>query len=250
MDELIEILSGGPWLNLVFFFLALAGVTVTIFFSLRGRKEKEPRFNSRTHVLIEDHVTKIEEVKILYLGEPVRNLTLTKFALWNKGRDPINRSDVAPQDPLRIEAQDDCKILGAEISFIAVGVNNFDLTRSENGKHVGLNFDYFANNEGLVVNIFHTGKNDGDLILKGTIKGVQRIAKATGQERYAMATVEKWFDFMTGFSSKYLRGSNAHLGFVVIALILAVLAIPALVLDQVIRMVRRPPREYLLESAP
>jgi hypothetical protein len=245
MEQFLKLLDGNPWINLVFLILAIASIVISVVFFLKGRKEKEPRFNSKVFTLIEDHVNKIDAVQIQYLGKPVKNLTLSKFALWNKGRETINQVDIAPQDLLRIEGNEHCTILGANICFEKNETNNFNVRCNSEQNIVEITFDYFANNEGVVIDVYHTGSGNAELKLQGTVKGVKSILKATGQERYAMDMLEKISKSLLKHEPKSTNDSGALL---VLALGLAIISIPALVLDQVIRIVKKPPQEFFLES--
>ncbi len=59
----------------------------------------------------ETNVSKIPALKILYDNQPVENLTLTRISIWNRGIDPIEYSDFAPSDRLRIEVEKSFKLL-------------------------------------------------------------------------------------------------------------------------------------------
>src|SRR5258706_5309667 len=115
MQRFVEWLNRNPWLNLAFLALAFTSIITSIVLYLKSKKEKRPFFQCRTFRLVEDSLAKMEAVEILYKGQPVQNLSLTKVAVWNGGTETINSSDIAPTDVLRLCVQSPVKLLGSEI---------------------------------------------------------------------------------------------------------------------------------------
>ena len=167
ITKITEWLNKNPWLNLLFLVLAILSIALSIFLYIRSKKEKRPYFSIRTFQLIEDKLNKIEAVEILYRGQRVDNLALSKIALWNKGKDTINNHDIAPKDPLRLVVRPECKILGAEIIYTRTEANNFTIKPDLDRGEIRINFDYFHTNEGLVIQVYHTEKTRMSLFYSG-----------------------------------------------------------------------------------
>lgn len=174
MNRMAQWLNQNPWLNLVFLGLGIAGIVTSVFLYIKSKREKRPCFNKQSYVLVQDRLSKIDAIQILYRGQSIRNLTLTKLAIWNGGRDPIDRQDVAPTDPIRIEIVGTADLLSSELTHSTTRANNFSIQPDLTEKKITISFDYFGRNEGILLDIYHTGWND-DVVLKGTVKGVSKF---------------------------------------------------------------------------
>ena len=233
------------WLNLIFLVLAMLSIVVSIVIFIVSKKEKRPYFLVRTFRLIQDSLNKIEAVEIHYRGERVENLSLAKVALWNKGRDTINSQDVAPKDPLRISVQSPARLLGAEIIHTANPVNNFSILPDLQHGEIKIQFDYFHRNEGIVVQLYHTGIGENDLALVGTIKGVARIVRASPEEDYfADWFIEPLQRWLITINPPVVRGL---LTFSITLILFPFLGL-LLFIDKLMRPMRKIPRQFSLDD--
>jgi hypothetical protein len=178
----IHFFDANPLLNAVSLFLGLFGILLGVFLYLRSLRLRLPIYDVKNINLIQEKVEKIKDIQITYLGNRIDNLSIARIAIWNRGRETINKSDVAPIDPIRLELRNS-KILNIEIIYEKNPANNFSLIPvSIDGKtHIhnrfAINFDYFDLNEGIILQVFHTGKTDEDIKILGTIKGSKNIEK-------------------------------------------------------------------------
>ena len=53
--------------------------------------------------------------------------------------------------------------------------NDFNISISNDNKYVDITFDYFDFEEGIVLQVFHTGNKSDDITLVGQIKSVKNI---------------------------------------------------------------------------
>lgn len=127
--------------------------------------------------LVRENVQKIDTVNILYAGNKVNNLSITKIAFWNDGKETINNSDVAQNNPIRLIIDKDCIFLDAEIIYQKNPSNDFNISISNDNKYVDITFDYFDFEEGIVLQVFHTGNKSDDITLVGQIKSVKNIQR-------------------------------------------------------------------------
>lgn len=166
-------------INSIFLAMAILSICLSIFFFVRGRKVKKPYYEIKSWNIVKNFNGMFESVKILREGEPVQNVTVSKVAFWNAGREPINRDDVAPNDLLRIKLKSDFKILEVpQLQGDLNEANNIKLITSEDQSQIQFDFDYLGKGEGLVAQIVHNGLSSKDLHFEGTIKGHQiKLAK-------------------------------------------------------------------------
>jgi len=246
IEKLQLFLYQNPWLNLLFLILALASIITSLVIYLKSKKEKKPYFNKRSFTLIQDQLGAIEDVQILFRGKPVRNLTLTKFALWNGGRDPIYNDDIAPTDQIHIEVTDNADLLSAQIVYSATQANNFISNINREQKRISISFDYFSKNEGVVLNIYHTG-SDNNIVLKGTIMGVSSFTKRSPHEDPLIEKLEPIILPVIRMLRKIRKFALLFWPLISIFMTIIIpIIIPFLVMDAIGKFVRRVPTEFKL----
>lgn len=177
IQKLLDFFNGNPVLNVVSLLLAILGIVFTIYFYFKSKKNRIPTYIVRTINLVRENVKKIDTVSILYSGEKVKNLSISKIALWNEGKETINSGDVALNNSIKIKIKDDFKFLDSEILFQKNSANDFKIQMSEDNKFISIFFDYFDFEEGLVMQVFHTGNTSDDIYIDGKIKSVNKISR-------------------------------------------------------------------------
>ena len=135
------------------------------------KKEKRPFYSTKSTNIFQGLTGKFKPLKIEYDGEEIENLTTTKLFLWNGGEETINKNDIAELEPLKIKVADNYKMLDVNILESSKIANNFKYTLSHDLSELLLTIDYIDINEGVVIQIIHTGKSEDDIELIGLIKG-------------------------------------------------------------------------------
>lgn len=180
MDKTIECLTtffnGGSLLNLITFILAILGILCSVYFYLKGKRCKKPTYILKTTNLVRENIQKIDSVDILYSGNKIKNLSVTKIAFWNNGKDTISSNDVAKKSPIRLTIKGDFIFLDAKIIFQKNQSNDFSIAMSNDNKFIDIDFDYFDYEEGVVLQVFHTGAKSSDISMEGQIKSVKEIS--------------------------------------------------------------------------
>ena len=121
-------------------------------------------------------LNKIDSIKVIYLNNEIKNVSVTKVTIWNNGNEVINKLDVAAKNPIRFEIDEEYDIMYYKTIFIKNEANNFSLTKSESGKSITLDFDYFYEFEGISFEVYHTGISGKNIRLVGTLKDCKLIA--------------------------------------------------------------------------
>lgn len=169
--QLPEWLPMNLWLGTVPSIIALLSVALAIIFYIKGKKVKLPCYAVRTVNIVRDLVSKFESLEMRYSGQPIRNLSVTKIAFWNAGRDTVDAQNIAPADPLRVRVKKGCKIFDAKIVYAKNLANQFSTTISDDQSYTTLQFDYVDKDEGVVIQLIHTGRSNDDIKVRGSIKG-------------------------------------------------------------------------------
>lgn len=175
LSSLSELLVANPWLSVLSVIIAVFGVVVMIALYFRSKRVRLPCYAIRSINLVSDLVGTVEPLEMLYSGQPIENLTATRIAFWNAGRETIRREDIASAAPLTVRVKDGCEILDHKILYEKNTANRFSVTKEDDRSHITLDFEYVDKDEGAVVQILHTGKSAEDLEFRGRIKGVSSL---------------------------------------------------------------------------
>lgn len=162
------------WLSAASLAIAVLSVALAVIFYVKGKKAKRPCYAMRSINLVRDLVGKVEALEMFYSGQRIENLTVTKIAFWNGGRETIYRQDIASAEPLIIQAKEGCKILDAKIIYEKNPANQFSINICGSQSTVELQFDYLDKDEGVIIQVIHTGKSSKDIEITGIIKGAGR----------------------------------------------------------------------------
>ena len=165
-------MTTNPWFAIASFIIAVSSVLLAIALFIKGRRVKLPRYAIRSSNIFKDLVSKVGILDVRYGDEQIENLTVSKVAFWNAGRETIHWQDVADADLLRLQATGGYKILSATILHQKNPANKFRIKKKDSdGSIVWLIFDYIDKGEGVVLQLFHTGASSEDIRFYGTIKG-------------------------------------------------------------------------------
>ena len=171
MNLVIKIISDYWTLILSLIF----GVIISRYFYLKGQKKRIPTYMVRTINLIRGNIQKIGVVDILYSKEKIDNLSVSKIALWNDGKETINSTDIAQKEPIRLVINENYIFLDVKILFQKNNANDFIAKISDDKKSINILFDYFEFEEGIVIQTFHTGSSSYDITVEGKVKSVKEI---------------------------------------------------------------------------
>lgn len=175
-------------------FIGLTGIFLSVLFYAKGRKSKRPIYDLRTFNLIKDSINKIDSVKIYYHDKKIDNLSITKVVIWNEGKETINSSDIAQNDPFIINIEEEYLFLNCKILSQKNSANGFSIKKIDSNQ-IEINFDYFDFREGIIIELHHTATNDKNITIKGSFKGAKCIErnlspkKIPGFQRYELMDI-------------------------------------------------------------
>src|SRR5688572_6382101 len=112
-----QLFDNTPWLNFIFLLLSVISIILAFYFYKKAQREKRPVFARRTTRLVQPYLSSLKSLNIQYQGQDVKTLSLTKFSFWNAGKDPIRKEDIAPGDPLFIQASTNIIFYDVEIDY-------------------------------------------------------------------------------------------------------------------------------------
>ena len=246
LARLAEWLTANPWLNLVFLVLAILSVIATVASHVLSRRRKRPCYNQESYRLVGEKATKVPRIRILYDDERIENLTLTKVAIWNDGNDAVEPTDFAPSDRLRLEIAPPAKILAVEIAYNSTAANNFRIVRAGDEETISqIEFDYFHRNEGIVVDLFHTG-TDVSVGVRGTVKGMGNLRRRRPKDDPLTDRLLSPIALPVLRALKKLPGPFGSILFFAFALVLTPFFFPLFMIDQAQKMLKPIPKQFSL----
>lgn len=175
--QLWEVTTGGTIYNLIILILAIVGLVLSYYFYRKSTRHSSATYAVRTINLIAQGAKKLSGIDVMYGLDSVRSLSISKIALWNSGSDTINADSIAKNNTLRVEAASGVEILGADILFEKNPSNDFCITLEDDRHTLQIDFDYFDRDEGVVIQLYHTGRNSSDVAVVGQIKACQKIRR-------------------------------------------------------------------------
>lgn len=155
--------------------LGIIGLITGYIFYRKSLRLKEPCFIIVSNNLIVDNITNLNGLEILFKNQRVQTLTVSKVLFWNHGFDTIEKGDIVLSDPLRIEASPDVQILDTSIVQTNNPSSKFLLKRNAKKSSVELIFDYLDKDNGVIIQVIHTGKSSNNINFMGKIKGANLI---------------------------------------------------------------------------
>ena len=155
-------------------------VVLAIWTYLKGKRKLEISCFCNANEIVRSGKNLVADLQLLYQGKPIDNLTITRYVIWNSGNSVLNYSDIVKTKPLQIIAvDDDVEFLDATIITESDPTNKFEIEEFSN-QHVKLKFDYVEKNDGIVVQLLHTGKKQS-ITIDCKIKGGKKVNNLNGK---------------------------------------------------------------------
>jgi hypothetical protein len=174
IENTVMLIGNNPILGVLSFIAAIISIFLALIFYKYGKAIKKPNYTIKNHNLIKDFVNKIDLLDIKYSGKPIKNFTISRIAFWNAGNETIDADDVVNADPIIIHVKNNNKILDANIIALNNLSNCFSLSDVYDECKIKINFDYIDKDNGVAIQVYHTGSSDEDIEVSGRIKGVGR----------------------------------------------------------------------------
>lgn len=165
---MLEKLMQSPIAWAILSIITIISLPIAIYSIMTSRKKKEISYIGRSYCIVEKGKKKLENLQITYKDRVIDNLTITQYAIWNSGNQLLNREDIVTDPPLRLIAKNRAQLLEGHIVAESEVSNKFSISEFENSIYV--DFDYVAENEGIVLQVIHTGQRK-DLSFECKIKG-------------------------------------------------------------------------------
>lgn len=162
-------LMDNPYVWAILAVISIGSFLYAIRCQYANKERKEFSCVKTANIMVLKKKAVFEKLSIMYDGQDVEDLCVTKLTIWNSGNRTINANDMVASRELTISTNDCCKILDAEIVKISETTNKFRISFA-GPNVVKVSFDYADKNDGVVVQVIHTGLDD-DIQVDCKIKG-------------------------------------------------------------------------------
>ena len=172
-------------INIVICIISVVIGYIISFYYLIKSTEKKIEYEIKSYELITESLSgKLYETprfKILSGVNPIISLTSTEIKIENTGFKEIKPDDLTQEHPILITAAGDKKIYFAQIKESRGSDNRFDPIFQFDGNgqiaSIFLSFHHINSGDGVKIQVFHSGKEDKDLVISGTLVGGPLISK-------------------------------------------------------------------------
>lgn len=179
MTDFLNSLTRDTILSIAGLIFGIIGIILAIVFYFKGKKSKKPYYLMKSFNIISDNFgNRIEDIEILFKGQKIKDLTVTKIVIWNSGNETINKSDIPETTKFGIGAKEEIKIYDIEIIENTDTANNITLINHEQ-KYL-IDFDFIDPNQGIIIKVTHSGKSSEDIIVDGRVKGGFELEQKNG----------------------------------------------------------------------
>lgn len=152
-----------------------------------------------------------------YNGKQVDDdVTAVQIAVWNEGDHPIRRADILGQaetDNLTIEADEQIRILNAELKERSRDVTGFNINLPDSTQGIRLDWEILEDRDGGLVQILFSGDPQTQFEVKGKVLGQGKAVKATSDigRRIFRSEEQFWaFSVIPFLVFYFLSGLSTH----------------------------------------
>ena len=139
------------------------------------QREKRPTWAVRTTTLVSGWKDDLPGLVVSYMGKEVERLSITRFMLWNRGKDAIKKVDVPEAEPIRIRAPNGVEMLSAVVIDTNSKSSRTSVKVARNRKTAKIDFEFLDFEDGAVFQIVHSGSAVEAMSIEGRVIGASRL---------------------------------------------------------------------------
>ena len=149
----------------------------------KSKRKKELSCYKNSYTIVKGGKSLLPDLELKYKNEPIQELVITKYAIWNSGNEVLQREDIVEIKPLQVSCNgEDTRILDVKILQESDETNQFVVVDMDK-QHARINFDYVAPKDGIVIQIMHTGESQ-DVMVECKIKGGKSVKPLNKDKKY------------------------------------------------------------------
>lgn len=148
------------------------GIGLAVFFHRRSIRRKGFSYDFQHFQLVSHDVANLADFKFSFKGKRIRQLTASKFLLWNSGNEIIQADDITDIDPLRIDVGADAAFLDVRVTHQTHETNKCSVSIDPTSRNaMKIVFDYLGAGQGALISALISGNIASEPTVCGTLKG-------------------------------------------------------------------------------
>ncbi len=165
MSRIVEFMSQNPYLMV----LSLILTPVAFVMGIYQAKRKQIGFLYKMILLVDNSLSKVEGLDILFQGKPIDSLAVTHVKFFNSGNTIIERDDVYKNHEIRIGFDNsDISISSSRVVYQSSDTINATVSISDGSAVVS--FDTLEKRDSLIISIYHNHSTNPKPQVSGKIK--------------------------------------------------------------------------------
>lgn len=182
MEALTNWIANNPVITTWITIISLLGVIITVIALILQVKDKGRKaiyYTITSTVLVDNEVSQIDGIEILFHDKKVNTVAISNIKLWNGGNEILEESDFYPENELKIIVPESEKILAATIIEVTDDTCKLNVQIANQKVNQALvSFYCLEPRQGATINIYHTNVDVKDTELIGKIKGGKVLNKS------------------------------------------------------------------------
>jgi hypothetical protein len=164
-----------PYFQLAVAILAPLSILISYVLYRKSLRVRLPHYVLVTRDIVSQSRTNLPDLTFAYRGHPQKQVSITRLVIWNEGKETVRQTDIASNDPLRLELPDGVSALDATVvRETSRGVHAQVNPRSFDEKAVlEISFDFLDYQDGFLVQVIHNGGAKDRLRVRGRIAGAR-----------------------------------------------------------------------------
>ena len=164
-----------PDISTIIYVLTVIGFVISLIafrIQLKERKRKQISYSVNSNVLINDEISNIEGIEVLYKNKPVKTIVVSNIRIWNSGNKYIDQNSLYEDKYLSIEIPENETILSAVILDKSGDSCGFSLDLPyDSPNSVSVLFYCIEPTQYVSINVYHTNIDKKPIVLNGNLKG-------------------------------------------------------------------------------
>ena len=181
MEKIANWISENPYITAAGLLATFLGLIIAIITPIIQKRRKTLCFSYSTTPLVKEDVSNINDIEILFHGNPVKQLAVTSVQIWNGGNTLITSDDFYREHELTLIFENNETIIGIDI--LKQSEDTIECNIDTSPTNATISFQAFEKREFISFNIYHTGNAESLLQLKGKIKEGKIINKTIDIEK-------------------------------------------------------------------
>lgn len=115
MYKILENMQNNPYAWGILAILTIVSIIYAVITNRANKKVKKLVYDGYSYNIVRLTDMEIGDLNIVYDGENVNDITITKIVLWNSGNEFIEEKDFSSINSLSVKGDEKCNILNASI---------------------------------------------------------------------------------------------------------------------------------------